>query len=175
MTPEDRVRAGGVVLVFDAANVPAAKLFRLAKDAKRRVENLRVVVPIVAHIEELAHIRRRLKGAKYDASIWRKNLELAEVEVWPLDVEAAEAIAERLCAWSPTSGAWQDARWRRLHGDQSPRSANKHPPATVDWFTAASCSPEGIVVTVDTRGEFSSCDTIHPDALARVLVAMAAG
>ena len=174
MTPEDRVRAGGVVLLFDAANVPTGKLFKLAKTAKHCGAKLRVVVPIAAHVERLTHLRRSLKGAIYDAAQVREALEDAGVEVWPLDAEAAEAIAERLCHWFPTSDAWQDAKWKRLYGDQA-RGKDRHPPATVDWFTAAACPSDGIVVTGDTGGEFSMCETIEPAALERILHDLAPG
>lgn len=172
MTPEARVRAGGVVLVFDAPNVSVKKLFALASVVKNHGNGLRLVVPMTAHVEKIARLRRE-KRERYDAAQVAQSLGDVGVDILPLDMAAAELIAERLCAWFPSSDAWQDAKWRRLHGDQ-PRSASKHPPATVDWFTAASCPPDGIVVTGDSRGEFSSCETIHPDALERVLREMAA-
>jgi hypothetical protein len=171
MTPEARVRAGNVVLVFDAPNVSVKKLFALALIVRDHGKSLRLVVPMTAHVEKIARLRRE-KGARYDAAKVRQALGDVGVDVLPLDAEAAEAIAERLCEWFPTSDAWQDAKWRRLHGNQ-PRSANEHPPATVDWYTAASCPADGIVVTSDTRGEFSHCETIKPDALEGVLREMA--
>src|SRR4051812_44672682 len=121
MTPEERVRAGGVVLVFDAPNVPTRRLFELARAAKDRGKALRLLVPVTAHTEKLTHLRRPL-GARYEATVVRKSLQDAGIEVVPLDADTAEALAEHLCARFPTDEAWQDAKWRRLHGD-TPRGA----------------------------------------------------
>lgn len=173
MTPEDRVRAGGVVLVFDAPNVSVKKLFALALVVKDHGKAVCLVVPMTAHVEKLAHLRRH-KGARYDAAKVRQSLEDAGVDILPLDAEAAESVAERLCQWYPTADAWQDAKWHRLYGD-GPRSPNKHPPATVDWFTAASCPPGGIIVTDDSGVEFSKCDTITLEVLERVLRELSTG
>ncbi len=175
MTPEDRIRAGNAVLVFDAPNVPVKKLFTLAKNAKTYINDLRVVVPVTAHTEHLIHLRRTIGSnptQSYDATIVRKALEDVGVEIILLDLEAAESIAERLCQWFPTQDAWLDAKWRRLHGD-TPRSARK-PPATIDWYTAAMCPPGGIVVTDDTGVEFQGCDILRSPALEVVLREIAA-
>lgn len=173
MTPEERVRAGGAVLVFDAPNVPVRKLFALAKAAKEHGEDLCLVVPVTAHVEQVAHIRRR-RGASYDATHVRKALEDAGVEVLPLDAEAAESLAERLCQWFPDAEAWQDAKWKKLYGD-APRGAGRHPPATIDWYTAALCPAKAIVVTDDSGAEFRSCDIIGSGALEAVLRTLATG
>jgi hypothetical protein len=141
MTPEARVRAGGVVLVFDAPNVPVKKLFDLAVVVREYGNALRLVVPMTAHVEKIAHLRRA-KGASYDAAQVRQALEDAGVEILSLDAEAAEAIAERLCQWFPTGEAWQDAKWRRLHGGQ-PRSPNRHPPRPWTGSPRPSVRPTG--------------------------------
>src|ERR1700729_2435487 len=96
MTPEDRVRASGVVLVFDAPNVPVKKLFDLAVVVKEHGRSLRLVVPMTAHVEKLAHLRRG-KGALYDAVKVRQSLEDAGVDILPLDAEAGEGIAAGGC------------------------------------------------------------------------------
>jgi hypothetical protein len=167
MTPEDRIRAGRVVLVFDVANVATRELFDLAVAAKDYGQSLRLVVPVTAHTEKLMDLRQA-KGRSYDAEEVRQGLADVGVEVLPLDEAAAESIAQRLCAWFPTRDAWQDAKWKRLHGD-APRSANRRAPATIDWYTAALCPPDAIVVTNDTGAEFRGCEVIKSDALERVL------
>lgn len=173
MTPEDRVRAGGVVLVFDAPNVPVKRLFALATAAREHGNALRLVVPVTAHTEKITHIQRN-RGASYDATHVRLAFADTGVEVLPLDVETAGSIAARLYDWFPTAEAWQDAKWRRLHGDV-PWSPNHHPPATIDWYTAAMCPPGGIVVTDDIRGEFRGCEVIRSGDLERVLRELSTG
>jgi hypothetical protein len=167
MTPEDRVRAGNVVLVFDAANVPARKLFGLASDAKNFGVNLRLVVPVTAHAEKLMDLRQH-KGASYSAEVVRQALRDAEVEILSLDAEAAESVAARLWNWFPRREDWLDAKWKRLRGDER-RSAHQRPPATIDWYTAAMCPPGAIVVTDDTGAEFRACDVIRSAALEAIL------
>jgi hypothetical protein len=167
MTPEERVRAGGVVLVFDAPNVPVGRLFALAKLARDRGVALRLVVPVTAHTEQVIHLRRA-RGATYDPSVVRKALQDAGVEILPMDAQTAEGVAGRLCAWFPTDAAWQDAKWQRLHGD-TPRGASRKPPATIDWFTAALCPPDAIVVTDDAQAEYRSCATIGSRVLESLL------
>jgi hypothetical protein len=167
MTPEERVRAGGVVLVFDAPNVSTTQIFALAKAAVDRGKALRLLVPVTAHTEKLTHLRRAL-GARYDATMVRKALEDAGVEIMPLDVEAANAVAEHICARFSTDEAWQDAKWHRVHGD-TPRGASNKPPATIDWYTAALCPPGAIVVTDDMGVEYHGCQTMKSAALATVL------
>jgi hypothetical protein len=173
MTPEARIRAGGVVLVFDAPNVPTRKLFALAKAAKLHGHGLRVVVPVTAHTEKLTRLRHD-KGVLYDAEAVRKALEDAGVEILALDAAAAERVAERLWTWFPTRDAMHDARWRRLYGE-TPRSPHRHVPGTIDWYTAALCPPGGIVVTGDAGAEFRDCEVIGPGALESVLREMADG
>ena len=167
MTPEERVRAGGVVLVFDAPNVPTKQLLALAKAAMHHGRAMRLLVPVTAHTEKLTHLRRVL-GARYDATVVRKALEDAGIEILPLDVETANAVTEHVCARFPTDEAWQDAKWRRLHGDV-PRGAGNKPPATIDWYTAALCPPGAIVVTDDTGVEYHGCQTMRSAALLNAL------
>jgi len=167
MTSEERVRAGGVVLVFDVPNVPTKRLFALAKAAVDRGKALRLLVPVTAHTEKITHLRRT-PGRPYDATVVQKALEDAGIEILPLDAEIANAVAEHICARFPTDEAWQDAKWRRLHGD-APRGVGNKPPATIDWYTAALCPPGAIVVTDDTGVEYHGCQTIRSTALESVL------
>ena len=154
------------MLVFDAPNVPTTKLFDLAVAAKDHGQSLRLVVPVTAHAEKLMDLRQA-KGRSYDAEIVRQALADVGVEILPLDAPAAESIAKRLCARFPTRDAWQDAKWMKLHN--APRGADKRAPATIDWYTAALCPPDAIVVTDDTGAEFHGCTVIKSEALAGVL------
>lgn len=167
MTPEERIRAGGVVLVFDVPNVSTRRLFTLAKAAKHCGRDLRLVVPVTAHTEKLTHLRRDRK-APYDANVVQKSLEDAEVEILPLDAKTAEAVAAQLHAWFPGDEDWQDAKWRRLHGGVR-RGENNKPPATIDWYTAALCPPGSIVVTDDAGVEYHGCERIESAVLEVVL------
>jgi hypothetical protein len=159
-TPEERIRLGDVTLVFDAANVSTKRLFKLAKDAVGRGTRLRAVVPVTAHIEKVLDLRQTRQSA-YDAARVRAALEDAQVEVLPLDVEAAEAAAARLHTWFPTDDEWQAAKRARLRF-----GANEPAPATIDWITSAMCPEDAIVVTDDKGAEWRGCDTIGSKELA---------
>lgn len=166
-TCEERIRLGDVTLVFDAANVSTKRLFRLVKDAMKLGAQLRAVVPVTAYIKKVLDLRQA-KQSNYDAAMVRAALEDAQVDVLPLDVEAAEASAARLHAWFPTDADWQAAKQKRLRF-----GATKPAPATIDWVTAAMCPEGAIVVTDDTGAEWRDCDTIGSKELAEAVRTLA--
>jgi hypothetical protein len=165
MSPEDRIRGGNAVLVFDAPNVSAGTLLRLAKAAAN--SGNRCVVPVTAHIETLAHIRRK-HATDYDAGKIKQALEDTGVRVMMIDDDTANSIVERLFEWFPTDDDWQNAKWERLC-EGVPRVKSRHPPATIDWFTAAMCPRDAIVVTSDKGSEYQRCDRIGWEKLERIL------
>ena len=168
MTPEERIQAGGVTLVFDAANVSTATLFRLAKAALSSGVEVRCVVPATAHLEKLFDTRQK-KGAEYRAAIVRAALEDAGVEVLSLDAGQAELAAERLYGWFPDNESWQQAKRARIGKIGNVGAA----PATIDWVTAAMCPNEAIVITDDRGQEFRGCERMGSEELRVALTGLA--
>lgn len=165
MNAEDRIRAGKVVLVFDAPNGPTSRLFKLAEKAADR--GIKCVVPVTAHIETLGHLRRK-HAADYDVGKIKHALEDAGVRVIFInDDAAANSIIERLFEWFPTDGDWQDAKWKQLYG--ATRGPTRRAPATIDWFTAAMCPRDAIVVTSDKGAEYVRCERITWERLEKTL------
>lgn len=163
MTPEERIRTTEVMLVFDAANVPTKRLFKLAKEALARGARVRAVVPVTAHLEKLLDLRQA-KHAAYDGRKVREALQDARVEILPLDVDAAEVAAARLHTWFPNNDEWQAAKRERLG-----LGGNANAPATIDWVTAAMCPEDAIVVTDDQGAEWGKCERMGSQELQDVL------
>ena len=94
-TLEERLRAGGAILVFDAANVSTKTLFALANAARERGTKLHLIVPITSYVEKVFDIRqaRAPERPPYDPGVVLKALGDKQVDIVSLDVDAAEAAA----------------------------------------------------------------------------------
>ena len=164
MSLNDRLRAGEVTLVFDAANLSTKKLFELVKRAGLRGANIKRLIPATAHWEKVLHLRQN-KGPLYRGDDVRLALQDAGVEIVPLDADAVDVATARLCEVFPTAAHGQEAKKKRLGLARAGRVS-----ATIDWVTASMC-PAGTVVVTDDKGvEFHGCETVSSTELAEALV-----
>lgn len=131
---------------------------RLAAAAAARSH--RLLVPTLVWTERDAQVRRRVLGSYNPAVVadfYARFEQVVELLPWD-ELEGAQA-AQRLASRFPTEAAWQDAKRaaaaRALNvPDPGP---NRRCGAQLDWYLAASASPDRPIVTAERtdRDEWS--------------------
>jgi len=166
---EDLIRGGGATLAFDTnaiigfsrndRKVTFGAFFGICNDAERLRHDeasplaISIVIPALVRMEALHDLRVDLGERPFDAQMVKDGLR-NKAEVRAFDEDSAIQASGALHRWFSTDEAWQAAKLERLIAmlGQSPTTA----PATLDWAIAAQAEAEGwILVTADTRGEFS--------------------
>lgn len=166
---EDLIRSGGATLAFDTnaiigfsradRRVTFGAFFGICNDAERFRHDeasplaISIVIPALVRMEALHDLRIARGEQPFDVQVV-KNMLQNKAEVRAFDEDSAIQASAALHRWFSTDEAWQAAKLERLVAilGKAPTTA----PATIDWAIAAQAEAEGwILVTADTRGEFS--------------------
>lgn len=171
MTPEERIRAGGVVLALDTNALKGFKrLARLCNQVNLLREgpaplDLRLCVPAVVHMELLFDLRQAY-GPAFDPEAVVRGLFDKGLSVASFEERHAEHAAARLGQSFPDVSSWHEAKRKRClrclkisEQAEQVKASGKGCGATVDWVIAAHAAHEGwILVTNDTGPEFAGLE-----------------
>jgi hypothetical protein len=173
--PEELIRSGGATLAFDTnailgftrneRRVVFGAFLSMCDDVNRlrdelpRPLSMVIVVPSLARMEGVHHLRVERGKKPFDAKRAIQDLAAKNAAVAPFDELAAVKASGALHQWFPSDDLWHTAKRDRcleilgLSRNDAPGQGGL---ASIDWAIAAQAAAEGwVLVTADSRAEFA--------------------